>query len=112
MTASDWSTSATNAAIRFYLGMAGFGLARLFLAGARVLAVGVILPFLGLLIVILILDRRSDRSLSSGTKPARTPQTQDRKPPPRILGMPTGVLPGARAGLLGLTETIPGGSGC
>ena len=108
MTLSDWSASATNVLIGFFLGLAGYGLAKLFLAGAWAMAVGVVLPFLGLLIVILLSNRLSDRLLRIGTNTARTPETRDGEPLPRALGMPAGFLLGPLAGMLGLTETIVG----
>jgi uncharacterized membrane protein len=108
MTLGDWSTSATNLAIGFFLGMAGYSLAQLFLAGAWTMAIGVILPFLGLLIFILLFDRVSDRLLGFRTPTSPRPTTRQGIPLPRKLSLPAGFLLGALAALLGLSDRILG----
>jgi hypothetical protein len=81
MTLGDWSTSATNALIGFFLGMAGHGLAKLLFAGAWSMAFAVILPFAALFVFISLFDGLTERIFPIGIRPARTPGTPDRKPP-------------------------------
>jgi uncharacterized membrane protein YfcA len=108
MTLGDWSTSATNALIGFFLGMAGYGLAKLLFAGAWSMAFAVILPFAALFVFISLFDGLTERIFPSGIRPARTPGTPDRKPMARRLSFPAGFLLGALAGVLGLSDQILG----
>jgi hypothetical protein len=108
MTLGDLSNSATNALIGFFLGMAGFGLAKLLFAGAWAMALAVILPFAALFVFIRLFDGLTERIFPSGIRPARTPQAPERKPLMHRLSLPAGFLLGALAGVLGLSDQILG----
>jgi len=108
MTSVDWFSSAGNLAIGFFLGIAGYNLAQLFLAGAWVMAIGVILPFIGLLIFMLAFDRLSEWLLGFRTKTTPINLQRKRTPLPRKLSLPAGFVVGVLAALLGLSQTILG----
>jgi uncharacterized membrane protein YfcA len=108
MTLGDWSASATNATIGFLLGLAGYGLAKLFFAGAWSMAMAVVLPFAALFVFIRLFDGLTERIFPSGIRPARTSQAPESKPLLRRLSFPAGFLLGALAGVLGLSDQILG----
>lgn len=108
MSFDDAIYTAANLAIGFFLGLAAYALAGLFLNGAWLLAVGAIVPWVIWLLFYILLERVWERIFPSGAKHARKVAARRGKPLARKLSLPVGLVLGALAAWLGLTDTILG----
>ncbi len=106
MRAGDWFHAAVNLAIGTLLGSAAHGLLQLVVSGAWVMAaIGVTLAVVLYLIVIAV-DRLSDRLFTLGVRPPHPALASGKKPLPRVLSLPAGLVVGLLLAVLNLDATL------
>ncbi|MBF9029121.1 hypothetical protein HKCCE3408_01820 [Rhodobacterales bacterium HKCCE3408] len=108
MSFDDWISTIGGIGIGFFLGLAAYALAGLFLNGAWLIALAVIVPWLAWLAFYVVLENMAERVFPTGMKQARRLEARRGKPLARRLAGPAGFAIGAFAAWLGLTETILG----
>ena len=106
MQPGDWFNAVAFLVVGIFLGIAVEGLLRLVHSGAWLLAVAVVLPFVGLLLFENLLNKLFEKIFPTGIRPARNPKPKTRGPLIRLLSFPVGLLAGALLARLGLGTTI------
>ena len=106
MQLGDWLNAAVSVVIGALLGSAAYGLAQLVASGAWLMAAIIVLLGITLFLIMVIMDKISDRLFPSWIGTVGKRQKQLLKPLARVLSLPVGFLIGMVLAVLGFDRTL------